>query len=253
MMVSMETYLRRGQRRLQRLVMVPKVRTTGMGLLCWASGFFLSGASLMGFCLPLDMSLIIAVTGWQATAITLGAIAGYPAFFGLAGFQGMIWSAVGGVLAVMVSDGEARREQPFMLPAIAAFLTAVTGLVARIFLQDSTPVVILLLRTGAALFSAMLFAQAVHCRDAVTDWLVGGVGVFALAQAAPVLWLNLGHTAAGLLAVAGAFPGAALAGLGLDLAQVTKVPMTAVMSLAYFIRLLPIRKRCQSKAEPRFS
>ncbi len=64
------------------------------------------------------MGLIIAVTGWQATAITLGAIAGYPAFFGLAGFQGMIWSAVGGVLAEMVSDGEARREQPLMLPPL---------------------------------------------------------------------------------------------------------------------------------------
>ena len=38
--------------------------------------------------------------------------------------------------------------------------------------------------------------------------------------------------AAGILAVTGAFPAAAIAGLALDLAGVTPVPMTAVMVLA---------------------
>jgi serine/threonine protein phosphatase PrpC len=61
----------------------------------------------------------------------------------------------------------------------------------------------------------------------------------ALAQVAPVVWLNLGYITGAALCCVGAFPAAALAGLALDLAQITPVPMTAVLSLAYLLRLLP--------------
>ncbi len=253
MMASMEVYLRRGQRGLERMCLDPGVRTMGMGLICWASGFFLSAASLLGHCLPIAMGLIVALTGWQAVAVTLGALAGYPVFWGMAGLQGMIWSAAGGVLAVLVGDREVRKEQPYMLPAISAFLTAVSGLTFQVFLHEGTPVAVFLLRTGISLGVTILFLQAAQYRDAITDWLVGGVAVFALAQVAPFTWLNLGQAAAGLMAVSGAFPGAALAGLGLDLAQVTKVPMTAVMSMAYFLRLLPFRQRWQRQVAPGLS
>jgi len=52
-------------------------------------------------------------------------------------------------------------------------------------------------------------------------------------------WFSLGFFAAGALAVMGAFPAVAIAGLALDLAQVTPVPMTEVLVLAYLIRLFP--------------
>ncbi len=250
MMVSMETYLRRGQRSLQRLLLEPGFRTGGMIFLCGSCGFLLSAASLMGFPQPLAMGLITAVSGWQAAVMTLGAIIGYPVFWGSAGLQGIVWSAAGGLLAVLLGKRPEKQEQPLMLPAIAAFLTAATGLIFQIFLKDRTPVVVFLLRTGTVLLSSMLFTQAAACRDAITDWLTGGVAVFALAQVAPVPWLSLGYFSAGLLAVAGAFPAAALAGLGLDLAQVTKVPMTAALSMAYFVRLIPFDKRWKRHAAP---
>lgn len=97
----------------------------------------------------------------------------------------------------------------------------------------------------------MLFTQAVRCRDPVTDWLIGALATLALAQI-PLGMVNPGCVAAGVLAVSGAFPAAALAGLGLDLAQVTKVPMTAAVCLAWFIRLIPFDKRWQHYAAPGF-
>ena len=45
------------------------------------------------------------------------------------------------------------------------------------------------------------------------------------------------------MAGAGAFPAAALAGLALDLAQVTPVPMTAVLCLAWLVRLIPVGRK----------
>ena len=78
----------------------------------------------------------------------------------------------------------------------------------------------------------------------------GGVAVLALAQVFPGPMLGLGYIAAGVLAVGGAFPAAALAGLGLDLAQITPLPMTAVMCLAFFIRMIPFDKKWQHYAAP---
>ncbi|MBP3486569.1 MAG: SpoIIE family protein phosphatase, partial [Oscillospiraceae bacterium] len=139
-----------------------------------------------------------------------------------------------------------------MIPAIASFLTAITGLCFQVFLHDRTPVPLYALRIAVTGLTAVLFTQAAHCRDPVTDWLVGGVAVLALAQI-QLGPLGLGYLAVGLLAVSCAFPAAALAGLGLDLAQVTKVPMTAVACLAWFIRLIPFDKRWQHYAAPGFA
>jgi hypothetical protein len=75
-------------------------------------------------------------------------------------------------------------------------------------------------------------------RDPVVQWLVCGTAVLALAQVIPIPYLGFGYIAAGILAGAGAFPAAALAGLALDLAQITPVPMTAVLCLTALLRLL---------------
>jgi hypothetical protein len=55
----------------------------------------------------------------------------------------------------------------------------------------------------------------------------------------PLPYLGLGYIAAAILACTGAFPAAALAGLALDLARITPVPMTAVLCLAWLVRLIP--------------
>ena len=250
--MMVETYLRRGRRTLQRLLLEPGIRTVLMTLFYGGSGFLLSAVSLGNAPQPMAMGMICAATGWRAAVMTLGAIVGYPAFWGRAGEQGILWAASGGLLALLVGKREESREQPLMIPAIAAFLTAITGLCFQIFLHDKTPVPMYALRIAVTGLTAILFTQAARCRDPVTDWLVGGVAALALAQI-QLGPLGLGYLAAGLLAVGCAFPAAALAGLGLDLAQVTRVPMTAVTCLAWFIRLIPFDKRWQHYAAPGFA
>ena len=99
------------------------------------------------------------------------------------------------------------------------------------------------LRIVLAAGAGLLFPVALGRRTAVTDWLVGGVAVLALAQASPTPYLGLGYLAAGALAVGSAFPAAVLGGLGLDLAQVTRIPMTAVLCLAGVIRMIPFERK----------
>ena len=229
--MMVETYLRRGRRTLQRLLLEPGIRAVLMTLFYGGSGFLLSAVSLGNAPQPMAMGMICGATGWRALLMTLGAVVGYPVFWGRAGEQGILWAASGGLLALLVGKREESREQPLMIPAIAAFLTAITGLCFQVFLHDRTPVPMYALRIAVTGLTAILFIQAAHCRDPVTDWLVGGVAALALAQI-QLGPLGLGYLAAGLLAVGCAFPAAALAGLGLDLAQVTKVPMTAVACLA---------------------
>ncbi len=253
MMISVETYLRRGRRSLQRMALDPKLRTIGAVAACISAGFFLSAASLGNLPQPLALGLVTSVTGWRALMIALGAMAGYPGFWGRQGIQGIVWSAAGGVLALLLGKRQEPKQQLLMLPALAAVMTAVTGLSFQILLKDPTPVVLYLLRIALTFVSGVLFTYAGRGRDAITDWLVGGVAVLALAQVRVTEYFGFGYIAAGAMAAASAFPAAALAGLGLDLAQITPLPMTAVMCLAYFVRLIPFDKRWQHYAAPGFS
>ena len=243
MMTSMETYLRHGRRQLQRLMLNPGFRTGAVIAAYWGGGFLLSAASLNSHAQPLALGCICVASGWQAVLMALGAMAGYPAFWGRAGLQGIVWSAAGLALALLLGKRKELEEQPLLLPAVSAVVTAVTGLAFRLFLRDDTPFEIYILRRALAAGATGLFARAQLKRDAFTEWILGGVGVLALAQVMPIPGLGLGYVAAGVLAMGSAFPGAALAGLGLDLAQITKLPMTAVLCLAYFLRMIPFERR----------
>ena len=182
MIASMETYLRRGRRTCQRLLLNPKIRTGGVVLLCGGSGFLLSAASLGNYPQPLAMGLILAMSGWHAAVMSLGAMLGYWVFWGIAGLQGLVWSASGGLLALLLAR-HIPEEQPLIFPAISAFLTALTGLLFQLVLRDTVPVPVYFLRIVLAAGAGLLFPVALRRRTAVTDWLVGGVAVLALAQA----------------------------------------------------------------------
>ena len=231
------------------MVLDPRIRRPAAVLLLGGSGFLLSGAGPGEYPQPLAMGLICAATGWRALVMSLGAMMGYPAFWGNSGNQGMVWAAAGGLLALLLGKREEAKAQPLMIPSIAAFLTAVTDLTFRLMLGQSLPVVLSCVRVALTFLSGVLFTQAVRCRDVFTDWLVLGVGVLALARVrlGP---FGLGFTAAGLLSVYGAFPAAALAGLALDLTRITPLPMTGVLCLAYFLRLIPFDRRWQHYAAP---
>ena len=103
----------------------PRSRSAGLVLFFGGSGFLLSAAGLTGCPQPLAMGMICATTGWRALVMSLGAMAGYPVFWGSIGNPGIVWSAAGGLLALLLGKREEARQQPLMIPAIAAFLTAV--------------------------------------------------------------------------------------------------------------------------------
>ena len=248
--MMVETYLRRGQRRLESLALDPRVRSAAAAAFCIGSGFLLSAIGLGDRPQPVAMGLICSAIGWRALLMALGAMLGYPTFWGSEGTVGIVWSAAGGLLAVMVGGKQESREQPLMIPCIAALLAVVSGVGFRLILRQNIPLLQFPLQAAVALFSGILFTQASRCRDAITNWLMAGVSVLALARVSLGPYLVMGHLAAGVLAVGASFPAAALAGLALDLSRLTRVPMTAVMCLSYFFRMIPYDRRWTQCAAP---
>lgn len=243
MMVSLGVYVRKWQRVLRRWMLDSRIHTLVQGGAYILSGFLLSAASLGQFSQPLALGLLCALSGWSAVLMAVGAVAGYGFFWTAAGSQGAVWIAMGLGVVLLLGQKHIVKESALLLPALASLLVAASGLAFQLLLADDTPVPIYLLRVILAGLSARLFALSMERRDPVVDWLVYAVAVLALAQVTLTPWIGFGYIAAGILAAMGAFPAAALAGLALDLAQITPVPMTAVMSLAYLSRMIPTRQK----------
>lgn len=242
--------MRRGQRQLEHLALDPKVRSVTATVVFAGSGFLLSALGVAEDPQPVAMGLICSAVGWRALLMALGAMLGYPTFWGSQGNQGIVWSAAGGMLALLVGKKQESREQPLMIPGIASFLTMVTGLGFRFLLQEPLSLLQIPVQGAVALFSGILFTQAARCRDALTDWLIAGVSVLALDRVSLGPYLGLGPLAAGFLVVGAPFPAAALGGLALDLSRQIQVPMAAVMCLAYFLRMIPFHRKWQRCAAP---
>ncbi len=239
MMVSLGIYVRRWQRAVRRFALDPKVQTTAQVTGLFSAGLLLSAASLSHYAMPLTLGLVMAMSGWPALLMAAGGMVGYLIFWGTAGSQGVIWLCLGLTAALALNFRPFIRENKWIMPALAGVLVAGTGLGFQLLFRDQTPVLLYLLRVVLAIFSCRLFVDFTQRRDPVVQWLTCGVAVLALAQVQPIPYFGLGYVAAGLLGAMGAFPAAALAGLGLDLAQVTAVPMAAVISLAWLVRLIP--------------
>lgn len=239
MMVTLGIYMRRSQRLLRRWASDPKIHTLLQGVLYLLAGFLGSAASLSHRIQPVVLGLLVAQSGWPAVLVATGSAAGYLLFWGSQGPIGVMWTAMGLVACLLLQKRNVRSETPLLMPSIACCIVAATGLLFRYYQQYGPPVEMYLLQIAMAAGSAGVFCTAMERRDAIVDWLICGLGVLCLAQVMPIPYLGLGYIAAGLVAVAAPFPAAALAGLALDLAQVTPVPMTAVVSLAYFARMIP--------------
>ena len=239
MMVSMGIYLRRWQRSLRRWLREPKVHAVAQAVGLFLLGLLASAASLHNFPLPLALSLLCSATGWPAVLIAAGGMGGYLLFWGSTGGQAVIWLSLALPAALTLNRHPLCRDTPWLMPALAGVIVAGVGLAFEVWLLDRPPVMIYLLRIGLAIGCGRLFIAVTQRRDPVLEWICCGVAVLALAQVRPMPYWGLGYIAAGLLAVGSAFPAAALAGLSLDLAQITPVPMTAVLSLAWMVRLIP--------------
>jgi len=199
----------------------------------------ISAASLARHCQPLAMGLLCAFTGWRAVALALGAGTGYLLLWGTAGYQGLLWLALALPVALILGRRQVVHESVYLMSAISALIVSASGLFFQIFLEDKTPVAVYLLRIFLGAASARLFYLVRDRQNPVADWLAEGVAVLALAQIAPFPGFSLGYVAAGVLAAGGALPAAALAGLALDVSQITTTPMTGVLCLSYLSRMIP--------------
>ena len=243
MMVSLGIYVRQGRRMFRRWITDPRSHAPVQAAAYAAVGFFLSAASLGNFPQPLTLGLLCALTGWPAVLLAAGGVAGYLTFWGSAGAQGALWLAAGLIAAIAFGSRTGVRQLPLLMCAVSGLIVALSGLAFQLLRGDTTPVLLYLLRVVLAPLACRLFQMATQRRDPVVDWAVCGVAVLALAQVMPIPYFGLGYVAAGILAATGAFPAAALAGLALDLARITPVPMTAVLCLSYLVRLIPGGKR----------
>ncbi len=244
MLTTMETWLRRLERMVHKLALDQRIQS-GARVAAWGgSGFFLSAVSLSGGFQPLALGLITAVSGWRALVAAMGAALGYQIFGGSAGIQGTVWAAAGCLLAVLPGKEERMEAFPLLIPALTAVMTAVTGLLF-LFFRRGSPLQLFFLRVLLAPVAAWFFRRTITHRDSVSEWVCGGIGVLALASLGP-----LGYGLAAVFSVWGSFPAAAMAGLGLDLARVTQVPMSVVICGAWFGRLIPFREKWMRCAVP---
>ena len=239
MMVTLGIYVRRGQRLLRRWMLDPRLHTAAQVAGYVLAGFLMSAASLDHFSQPLTLGLLCALSGWPAVLLAAGGMGGYLLVWGSAGTQGVLWLCAGLILAVTLGGRRFLEDMPFLMPVLAGLITAGVGLAAQVMLGERVPVWMYLLRMALAVLSCLLFRVTVQRRDPFLEWIVCGVAVLALAQVRPIPYFGFGYIAAGILTAVGALPAAALAGLALDLARVTPVPMTAVLCLAYLLRLIP--------------
>lgn len=239
MITAFRTLTRQWQYTIRRWMTDPRIHTALRILQCLASGFLISAASLGQYAQPLAFALVCSCTGWSSLLTAMGAAAGYWLFWPSFGLHGTAWLLSGLVLTLIAGVQPALRTKPLLLSALAGLTVAASGLTFLLRLQDSTPVLIYLLRIGIALGGTWLFLTHEQNRSQMISSTVRSVWVLSLAQVAPFPWLGLGFLAAGAIAAAESFPAMALAGLALDLAQVTAVPMTAVLCLIFFLRRLP--------------
>ena len=252
MMISVQSCVRKGRSLLRRWAVNPKFHSITQGVLYVLAGFCLSAASLGNYCLPLSMALVCGCAGWFPILSATGGFFGYWLFWGSRGYIGMFWILGGLLMAALLGDRRLNRQLPLLLPATAGLIVAASGVLFQAVFYDMTPIPVYLLRVALGAGAAILFARLLQGRNPILEWLGVGAMVLALAQIVPIPYLGLGYLAAGLAAGAGAFPMAAITGLALDLAQVTPIPMTAVLTMGYLIRFLPRYPKWFGAAAPAF-
>lgn len=250
MMIALQSYVRQGKHKLRELALNPRIHLYAGSAAYFLAGFGLSAASLDHTAMPLTMGLVCASKGWSSVLSAAGGALGYLVFWGSAGQQGYLWLLAGLALSLFLGDHRITGQTPLLLPALAGLIVSASGVIFQTWFGDTTSVGGYLLRVGLGVGSVWLFSKLLQGRNPILDWLGCGLGILALAQIAPVPYISFGVVAAGALAVMGAFPGVALAGVALDLAGITTVSMTAVLCGSYLIRFLPRYPRWVGAAAP---
>jgi len=239
MMMSLQSYVRQGRHTLRKWMLDPRIHLGARMGAHFLAGFCLSAASLSNLAQPLALGFLCACSGWSVVPAAVGGALGYLAFWGSAGYQGLLWIGAGLLTAVLFGQQRIQGQTPLLLPALACFVVAASGVAAQLWLADETPIPMYLLRIAMGGVSAWVFSRVIRGRNPLLEWIAWSFAVLALAQILVFRWLGLGYIAGAGLCVVGAFPATALAGLALDVAGITPVSMTAVLCGGYLVRFLP--------------
>ena len=215
----------------------PKVQLYGRGAAYVLAGFGFSAAALYHRPMPVALGFVCGCSGTAAVLAAVGSIIGYLLFWGSAGQQCALWVLIG--LGAVVMLGNIQRQTVALVPALAGLIVSGCGVLYQFWAADGAPVDVYLVRVALAGGSSLLFYKVLRRRDPILQWLVTALAVLALGQMSVTVWWNFGIFAGAILAVTGAFPAAALAGVALDLAGVSPVSMTAVFCAGYLVRFLP--------------
>ena len=243
-MTVLENYVNLGRKNLRLWLQQAKGRTWTQLVLGGLAGFCLSAASLGGRMLPLCLAVLCAgLPGWVPLAFAGGGALGYWMFWGRAGLQALFYLAAGLPVCLLVTKTKLGRTMPLLQPAASCLIVAASGVIFQLWQGDDTPIIFYLLRLGLAFGVTWLCQLYRDRREPVAEWVLISFGVLSLAQMAPLPWLDLGMVAGAVTVAVLPFPAVAMAGLALDLARITPVPMTAVLCLSYLLRLLPRIRR----------
>ncbi len=241
MMTVIQTYVRQGRRYLRQWALEPRLHVLGQTALCALMGLVLSAASLGNIPIPLALGAVCSGFGWPAVMTALGAGIGYLVFWGEAGLQGLFWLLPGTAAALLLGGRRLTGEVRLLMPSVATLIVSAVGVGFQLWMADTTPVPLYLLRVLLAGGSTWLCRLVREGESPGAKWAAGAAAVLALVQLAPSPWLNPGYLAAGFLWAGGGFPAAALAGMALDLAGTAAVPMTAVACMTGLLGLIPRR------------
>lgn len=237
MITQAQGFFKRWQRTVTKWLLGSHVQLYARALAYVGAGFFLAAGSLFHHSLPLAMALVCGCSGMSAALTALGGSLGYLVFWGSAGYQGVVWTVC--ALGIALFTGKLRQQTALLLPALAALTVSACGVLFQVWLGQEAPLQVYLIRVVLAGGSSWLFYRVLLRREPVLGWLAVALGVLALAQVTITPWVNIGVLVAAVLTVSGAFPGAALAGVALDLANITPVSMTATLCAGYLVRFIP--------------
>ena len=128
MMVTLGVYMRRSQRLIRRWASDPKIHAFLQAGGYLLAGFLGSAASLSHWLQPVALGFLCAQTGWPAVFTAVGSGVGYLLFWGNQGPIGEVWTSLGLAAALLLQGKRVQKETPLLMPAIAGFVVAATGL-----------------------------------------------------------------------------------------------------------------------------
>ena len=134
MMTTIETYVRAGRSKAEKWAREPELRLWALRCACFAGNLLLSGAGLARGAMPLALGPVLALRGWKAVAAAAGGAAGYLAFWGQAGFQGLLWLLCGLAVVLFLGKERSLEDAPLLLPAVGGLT------VAAYFSSNSFPI-----------------------------------------------------------------------------------------------------------------